>query len=149
MINNPDLDRKLSTIQKLERLGKVNIFSDAGPTELLLLAKHCTEEQYAAGQTIFAEGDPANEIVMSVDGHVELIDTHGGSETLGPGQSFGELSVLGDHAHLFSAKAKERLLCLKISRESFWKIIEDHPLICKGIFRVMARRERLSSSPPL
>jgi CRP/FNR family cyclic AMP-dependent transcriptional regulator len=138
--DDSSIRRKLSTIQKLEKLGKVDIFSELGPNELLLLANQCTEQEFSANEMIFEEGSPANEIFILFEGDVELKRVSGQTAVIREGESFGTLSVLGNQPRLFSARAAEPSHCLKLSRENLWEILEDYPAICHGIFRVMANR---------
>ena len=140
MIGDSSIQRKLSTIQKLDRLGKVDIFSELGPNELLLLANQCTEQEFAADEIIFSEGDLAQEIFILFEGAVELRRSSGQTTQIKEGESFGTLSVLGNQPRLFSAVAVERSQCLKLEREILWDILEDYPAICHGIFKVMAQR---------
>jgi len=140
MGKSDSLVRKLTTIQKIDKLGKVDIFSQLGPNELLLLSNQCAEEEFPAGKMIFHEGDPAQEIYILLEGSVEL--THGGGQLslVREGESFGTLSVLGEQPRLFTAIAVETSICLKIDRDSFWDILEDYPVICQGIFKILAQR---------
>lgn len=140
MAENSDVLRKLSTIEKLEKLSTIDIFSELGPNELLLFAKQCAEEEFPAGTAIVSQGDPAKEIIMLIAGRVKLYRDSSRLLTIHPGQSFGELSVLAGHPHLFSAKTTEPSVCLKLTAESFWVISEDHPEICKAIFKIIAER---------
>ncbi|MCI0415059.1 cyclic nucleotide-binding domain-containing protein [bacterium] len=140
MIGDSSIQRKLSTIQKLDRLGKVDIFSELGPNELLLLANQCTEQQFIPNEVIFSEGDLAQEIFILFEGAVELRRGSGQATLIKEGESFGTLSVLGNQPRLFSAVATEKSHCLKLDRETLWDILEDYPAICHGIFKVMAQR---------
>ncbi len=140
MIRDSSIQRKLSTIQKLDRLGKVDIFSELGPNELLLLANQCIEQEFIAHEVIFSEGDLAQEIFILFEGAVELRRGSGQATQIKEGESFGTLSVLGNQPRLFSAVATEQSHCLKLDRETLWDILEDYPAICHGIFKVMAQR---------
>ncbi|HWP45614.1 MAG TPA: HEAT repeat domain-containing protein [Candidatus Limnocylindrales bacterium] len=130
----------LTTIQKLESLGKTDIFSRLGPHELLLLSNESEEVEFQPGQVIFTEGEVAQEIFSLVSGNVELHRTSGHVELVKPGESFGTLEVLTRQPRLFSARALEHCLCLKLDRESFWEILEDYPAVSQGIFEVLVHR---------
>ncbi len=130
----------LTTLQKLENLGKVDIFSRLGPYELLVLANQSIEVEFQPGQSIFVEGEIAQEIFSLVSGSVELRRASGYVELVKPGESFGTLAVLTHQPRLFSARALEHCLCLKLDRESFWEILEDYPAVCQGIFEVLVHR---------
>jgi hypothetical protein len=140
MVGDSSIQRKLSTIQKLEKLGKVDIFSELGPNELLILANQCAEQEFNEGEVIFNEGDVANEIFVLFEGIVELKRGESSAAVIHERESFGTLSVLGNQPRLFTAIAKENCHCLKLERETLWDILEDYPAICHGIFKVTAQR---------
>ena len=140
MVGDSSIQRKLSTIQKLEKLGKVDIFSELGPNELLILANQCAEQEFTEGEVIFNEGDVANEIYVLFEGIVELKRGESSAAVIHERESFGTLSVLGNQPRLFTAIAKENCHCLKLERETLWDILEDYPAICHGIFKVTAQR---------
>ncbi|MGH9342119.1 MAG: cyclic nucleotide-binding domain-containing protein [Acidobacteriota bacterium] len=132
--------RRLTTIQKIENLGKVDIFSRLGPNELLLIANQSEEVEYQEGDVIYKEGDLALEIFSLVEGTLELQRASGESQVVRAGESFGTLSVLSGHPRLHSARTLQPCICLKVGRESFWEIIEDYPEVSRGIFQVLVQR---------
>jgi HEAT repeat protein len=140
MVGDSSIQRKLSTIQRLEKLGKVDIFSELGPNELLILANQCTEQEFKEGDIVFQEGDVANEICVLVQGMIELQRGGATAMIIKEHESFGTMSVLGSQPRLFTAIAKEDCHCLKLEREALWDILEDYPTICHGIFKIMAQR---------
>ena len=140
MLGDTSIQRKLSTIQKLEKLGRVDIFSELGPNELLLLANQCTEQDFSAGDVIFREGEPSQDVLVLLEGVVELRRSSGQSSMVKERESFGVLSVLGNQPRLFSAIAKEDCQCLKLAREVLWEILEDYPPLSHGIFKMLAQR---------
>jgi len=138
--NPRETPRPLTTIQKMENLGKTDIFSRLGPHELLLLADQSEEVEFQPNQSIFTEGEVARDIFSLVGGSVELRRASGHVELVKPGESFGTLEVLTHQPRLFSARALEPCFCLKLDRESFWEILEDYPAVCQGIFEVLVNR---------
>jgi ATP/ADP translocase len=140
MVGDSSIQRKLSTIQKIEKLGRVDIFSELGPNELLLLANRCTDQEFSGGEVIFSEGDPGDELFILSEGSVELRRGSLPAVTIQERESFGTLSVLGNQPRLFTAVARENCHCLKLERELLWDILEDYPAICHGIFKVTAQR---------
>jgi CRP/FNR family transcriptional regulator, cyclic AMP receptor protein len=141
-MKQPDnIQQKLTTIQKLEYLNKVEIFSRLGPQELLMLANICAQSDYAAGEVIFKEGDPGLEIFLLVSGSVQQKRT-GVSHNVLPGHPFGTLSVLSDQPRLFSATAIEPSVCLRIPKANFWEVLEDYPSVSQVIFKSLAQRIR-------
>ena len=140
MVGDSSIQRKLSTIQKLETLSKVDIFSGLGPTELLFLANQCIEQDFEPGDLVFTEGDLANEIYVLMEGTVELKKSSGQTAIVKEREAYGTLSALGNQPRMFTATARERCYCLKLGIDAVWEILEDYPAICHGIFKVMAQR---------
>ena len=141
-MKQPDnIQQKLTTIQKLEYLNKVEIFSRLGPQELLMLANLCVQSDYDTGDVIFKEGDVGQEMFLLVNGLVEQKRT-GMTHTVQPGHPFGTLSVLSDQPRLFSVVAVEPSVCLRIPKTHFWEVLEDYPSVSQVIFKTLAQRIR-------
>lgn len=137
---NNIIQRKLSSIQRIQKLGTIDIFSELGPPELLLLSNNCMEQELHDGDLIFSEGDAAEEIYFLIEGNVEIKQSSGFMKTLKPGESFGALSVLGNQPRLFTAMAINDCMCLKLKRESLRDIMDDYPVVSYNILRIMARK---------
>jgi ATP:ADP antiporter, AAA family len=128
----------LTTVQKLESLSRVEIFSRLGAHELLVLAHQSIEVRFEAGEIIFSEGEEAHNIYSLLDGEVELQRSDHTLRTIEPGGSFGTLAVLSGQPRFATARARRSSLCLKIERESFWDMIEDYPQASRSVFEVLA-----------
>jgi len=128
----------LTTIQKLESLSKVNIFSRLGPHELLMLATSSSVQDYPAGETIYKEGETAHHIYNLIKGKVELRREPDQIEEVLPGGSFGALALLSGQPRFFSARVVEPTRCIKVEKEAFWEMVEDYPSAARAIFEVLS-----------
>ncbi len=128
----------LTTIEKLESLSKVNIFSRLGPHELLLLASSSSVHDYPAGEVIYREGETAHHIYNVIKGRVELRREPDQVEEIRPGGSFGALAVLSGQPRFFTAQVIEPARCIKVEREAFWEMVEDYPSAVRAIFEVLS-----------
>jgi len=138
---------RLGTVQKIEHLGRVDIFTGLGAHELLVLAERSEEVLFPPGATIFSEGAPAADIYSVVTGRVELCREAGRIEVLGPGESFGTLAALTREPRFFTARATERSRCLRLHRDTFWEIVEAYPQVAHGVIETLARKvEALTAS---
>lgn len=85
-------------------------------------------KQIEAGDYLFRQGEAGSTMFVILDGVVQLYDETGDTPTLigtyGPGQFFGEKSVLGsaNFQRFFSAQAKLRTLLLEFSLVDIPKI---------------------------
>ena len=135
-------EEKLTTIQKLEYLNHVDIFSRLGPQELLLLANQSTQCDFKEGDVVYKEGEPGDDLYILATGRMELKRHNGRSTYVNAGQTFSTLSVVSDQPRLFTATALNPCLCLKISKNAFWEILEDYPSVSQAIFKVLAKQIR-------
>ncbi len=103
----PRLDRKLRvmfdwTLELLFRrdLVKMDVVSNAG----------VSRASYQPAEVIFREGGPARNFYVILDGKVQILRHQDGQEreerTLGPGEFFGERSLLRGAQHSASARAE-------------------------------------------
>jgi len=68
-----------------------------------------TQAHYEVGEIVFEEGDVGDSLFMILAGHVEVIKLVGGEPqhigTLGPGEYFGEMALLGRQPRSATARA--------------------------------------------
>jgi diguanylate cyclase (GGDEF)-like protein len=80
-------------------LKTVSIFSDIPDKELDIIASGLTRREFSAGELVFKEGDPGNEMYVVVSGRVSIfiIDNDGSEVVLSEmveGNFFGDMSIL-------------------------------------------------------
>jgi CRP/FNR family transcriptional regulator len=121
------------------------LFSDLTDTELGLIAKKMTVEQYAKGKTIFKEGTPTKGIYLVHKGKVEVskITADGWKQTLAmfpETHFFGELSVVEDKkAHGVDATAVDNSEVYELTKDDFKSFEKSDPAMMYKIMRVIAR----------
>jgi CRP-like cAMP-binding protein len=98
-----------------------------------------------AGQFIFREGDPGNEMFIIETGAIEILRTTRGDQPLAvlePGDFFGEMAVLEDQPRFASARAKEASRLLRVDRSAFAELVQENFEIAVRIMRKLALRLR-------
>jgi CRP/FNR family transcriptional regulator len=100
---------------------------------------------FARGELIFAEGDPADAFMTIVDGRVKVFKaTPSGKEIIleifGPGDPLGAVAVYEEMALPASATALEDTVCLLIARQEFFRLLEQHPVLVRGLLSGMTLR---------
>ena len=87
----------LDRMERLEILGGVPLFSGLSVEELESISEVTALRTHGAGEVVLAQGEPGAEMLVLVEGSVEVI--HRGSAegrrlaTLGPGAVVGELAI--------------------------------------------------------
>lgn len=105
---------------------------------------HLTD--YAAGAIIVQEGAPGSEMFIIDDGEVEIVRMFGEHEriltTLGPGDFFGEMSVLEGRPRSATARAKVACRLLPIDASTFDALLREHPEVGVRMMRKLSARLR-------
>ena len=105
-------------------------------------------ERFAAGGTIFREGDRGEVMYVVLEGTVEISANGRELEVLGPGGVLGEMALI-DHAPR-SATAIARSACLlaRIPEKRFLFMVRETPHFALQIMQVMAERLRRNVGRP-
>lgn len=124
-----------------------NLFLNLPPQEITDLLRAAREQEYAAGDVIFREGDSGDGMYIIKSGLVEItsIVEHGEPRQLsrfGPGEHFGEMAVLDDAPRSASARAAEPTSVYFIERDALLAMIERMPGLALRITREISRRLR-------
>ena len=128
-------------------LGKVPIFSGLTAAEMDFLAGHVVSRTYAAGQTVFQEGDACAGLYVVVSGNVRIFKTSaGGREQVlsidGPGSSVAELPVFDGGTYPASVTTVDNATLLFVSKQAFQALCLAHPQVALKVLRVVGGRLR-------
>jgi CRP/FNR family transcriptional regulator, cyclic AMP receptor protein len=78
-----------------ENLRSVSLFSSMADEDLRKIATFASEDSAPAGATLIREGDFSNDMVAIESGTADVIRQGERIGSLGPGDVFGEIGVLG------------------------------------------------------
>jgi CRP-like cAMP-binding protein len=125
-------DRNVSPRRRLELLAGVPAFSHLPDPVLEDLASRLTEERFRSADRVVVEGDTDDRLYLIVEGRAEA-STIGPSgivplATLGPGELFGELSLLeAGSSRQATVTVVEPLLLLSLRATDFRLALDAHP----------------------
>jgi len=113
----------------------------------LLLAWGATYKKFAIGKTIFVEGQSCSFYYQLVTGKARWINVDdNGKEFIhtlvGPGESFGEISLFDDGPYAATAIADEDSLVIRLSKSKFLKLIKENSEISFAFTKLLAQRLR-------
>jgi len=134
--------------QKTDLLRRVDLFSEVSSRALGLIADAAVDIRYEPGAYIVRQGQVGTGFYMVVEGRAQVVRGHEVLARLGPGDFFGELSVLDQSPRLAHVIAEEPTTCLALASWDFTRVVESTPKIALGILRVMARRLRGATNHP-
>lgn len=139
-------------MSKEEFLGKVILFKELDAAQLAELAADTEERSFGAGSEIIRQGDPGDGLYIVVSGLVQVTgkleegqareEGEAVLSVLGPGEAFGELSLLDGKPRSATVVASWSTKCLFLSREHFRKRMRQHPQIGFALLPVLCERIR-------
>jgi len=140
----------MSLKQEFELLRRVPIFAEIEPSRLKLLAFMSERVGYDPGKIVVRQGDPADAAYLIIDGHAEVVaETPAGPvilATLGANEIVGEMGILCNMPRNATVRAEDRLIALRISKESFMRMLREFPNISISIMQELAHRLEASNN---
>lgn len=104
-----------------------------------------TERPSPPGATLIREGEPSDGLHLIVSGELEVTrDEEGETLTLarlGPGDLFGEISLVLRRPATATVTAASEALTLQLPRESFLEVIHEQPTLLTELYDLALRRE--------
>jgi CRP-like cAMP-binding protein len=121
----------VTTADRLEPLRKITLFQGLTDEALALIAQVTTEESHATGTKIFQHGDTGDKLYFILEGKVRISrDVPGMGEealaVLGPGQVFGEMSLIDDSPRSADARVHDRCRLIAIPKDGFDDLLFLH-----------------------
>ena len=115
----------------VESLAKIRLFEGIEPKGLSLIANLATERSYRLTEVIFREGDGGGALYLILDGKVRISrEVSGMGEealaVLGPGDAFGEMSLIDAAPRSADARVHEACRVLEISKEDLEDLLFLH-----------------------
>lgn len=121
----------------VKALRSVPDFASLDDRTLLRIVGASMNLHFEAGSSIFEKGSPSEGLYIVIEGEVTVADPDDTKEppaVLGPGQSFGELSLLLETTHSRRAEATAVTELMVIPEESFRELLELNADL-EGYFR--------------
>jgi CRP/FNR family cyclic AMP-dependent transcriptional regulator len=131
-----------STLEKILMLKGTPLFSTVAAEDLSSLARLAEERSFAAGERIVVEGELGNELYLVMRGSVAVTREGAAVTTLGPGEAFGELSVLDAGPRTATVTAVGDTEVLAVTSEEFYEILYEQAEIAEGVIRMLVKRLR-------
>jgi CRP/FNR family transcriptional regulator, cyclic AMP receptor protein len=136
----------LTVAQRAHLLEGLGLFSSASPDGLAAIAEGAVEVEFSEGQRIARQGEIEAGFFVVVAGSVRIVRDGEDVARLGPGEFFGELSLLDHAPRVASAVAAEPTTCLALPSWEFERLLETEPGVATAILQAVAHRMRTLTS---
>jgi CRP-like cAMP-binding protein len=134
----------VSLKEEVGLLQRIPLFANIEASKLKLLAFTSERVAFEAGHVLFNEGDmgDAAYIIMEGDADVLVASPAGpvSVAVLGRNAFVGEIAILCDVPRTATVKARQRLVCLRISKDLFLRLINEFPTMAVAVVRELAHR---------
>jgi MFS family permease len=121
-----EIDRVALAPAGLDLLRAVTMLSPLEPRVLERLARSSEVHRFAAGETIFAEGDAGDRFYIVETGEVEVRIGGARVGAHGPGGCFGEIALLRDVPRTATVQATTDVVCRSLRRDVFVPAVTGH-----------------------
>ncbi len=130
--------------QLINELSKVKVLSDFPPEYMAELMLRLRERKYKRDETLFSQGDLAEEMFFILMGEVDIVRHEAKEqhllETLKVYDTFGELGILTGESRTADAKARTDVTVYRILKGDFDEILAKSPELQESIQELAASR---------
>ncbi len=128
--------------EKIDLLKEVPLFSGLSRRQLELVARHADQVRCDAGKVLTRQGGLGLEFLLIVDGSARVERDGREIAHLGPGDLFGELSLIDGKPRSATVIAEAPIVLLVIHTRSFGDLLDAIPGLQKKILLALCERLR-------
>ena len=123
-------------------LARAPLLHGVDPDGIGMIAARMVEVEFPTGHVIARQGEVGTGFFLVASGAVRVVRDGQTIARIGPGDFFGELSVLDGRPRLAQVVADAPTVCLALASWDFEAVIRDEPAVALAVLRVLAGRLR-------
>ncbi len=127
---------------KVELLRNVPLFKGLSQRQLEQVARLVDEYEAPAGKRLATAGETGHELFVIVEGQALVTLPKGKTRRMGPGEFFGEISLVDGGPRSASVEAATPMRLLVVGHREFWQLLDEAPSLNAKIMRTLAGRLR-------
>jgi CRP/FNR family transcriptional regulator len=121
------------------------VFRRLTPEDRQRLAAVATLREFDKGAQLFSEGDDSDFLYTIASGRVKVFKTTPRGtdvilEIFGPGDPVGAVAVYESRPYPATAIALEPTTCMLVPRQAFFRLLEQHPSLVRGLLVGLTHR---------
>lgn len=129
------------TNSKVALLEKIPLFKELSRKQVEQIARLADEVDVSAGKRLATAGDTGHELFVIIEGQA-AVSRRRGRKRLGPGDFFGEMSLLDGGPRSATVEADSEMRLLVVGRREFWTLLSAAPPLALKIMSTLSRRVR-------
>ena len=119
-------------------LASFPLFAGVGKRQLRKLVRHARFAELAGGQSVFSWGAGTEFLYVVLGGEARVLRPT--PRSIGTGDYFGELGVLGGEPHSLHVVATQELHLMKLPRQSVLELARRHPPVTLTLLKDLGVR---------
>lgn len=123
-------------------LGQVPLFAGLSRRHLKQIVEHADEVAFREGDTIVEVDQPGESFFVILEGEVKVVRGTKTIARMGPGEFFGEISLLDGGPRTATVVAETPVLTARVLKRSFDRVVTQEPTVASKVLAVVARRLR-------
>ncbi len=135
--------------QKVEVLKKVPLFSLLSGRNLDEVGKIADDVQVKAGKILVQQGKPGWDFYLIAEGKARVEKDGRKIRALGPGDFFGEISLIDREPRTASVIAETDMTVLEVSYRSFLHLLETVPGLGRDMMTALCKYIRRAERPSI
>lgn len=126
---------------------KPPLFDELSPEDLDIMVRHGIERTYQKNTVVISEGDTSDSLYIIREGRVKAYVSDEESKeitlnTQGPGEFFGELSLIDETERSASVMTTEKSTLVLVTRPGFERCLGENPDLAIKLVRLLVGRIR-------
>ena len=128
--------------QKIVYLQRVPVLQDCTQRQLRAISRITEVLEMPAGHVLAQAGEPGDHFFFIVDGTARVEVPSQNPPRVGPGEFFGEMSLLDGGPRSATVIAETPVRLLLIHRRDFWTLLREAPALTDRILIALSHRVR-------
>ncbi len=133
--------------EKIDHLQKIPLFADLSKKELRFLAQMTSETSVREGSILVKQGDIGQEAMIVETGTADVLHDGEKIDDLGPGDFFGEMSLINHMPRNADVVATSNMELLVMDAREFSSILSKYPEVAVKILKTVVERLMANQSP--
>jgi CRP/FNR family transcriptional regulator, cyclic AMP receptor protein len=138
---------RVDLARKQEALARAPLFEGVSRRHLRSLARATRISSFDEGEVVVREGTPGSALYVILGGSVRVTQNRRTIARQGPGDFFGDLSLLDGAPRSATVMADTPTICLHLDGPSFRQVLAREPLLAARILATLGARLRRLGVP--
>lgn len=138
---------RLRQDDKISHIESIPLFADLSKKELRFLARMTNEVSLRGGSKIVKQGEMGQEAMIIESGTAEVLRDGKHVDDMGPGDFFGEMSLINNMPRNADVVATSDMTLLVMDSREFSSVLSEYPEVAVKVLRTVVDRLVANQDP--